>query len=127
MPNSPIETHSRYGDQDKRCDRCQFSPPCMSTEPSDPVTGHRSGRVPSCRQRSLTTCVSQSVPKSTLLRAAQPTYTRRAIAPEHATAKRVVPKIVRGGPQKHERPLRPSSTQESVAVSWCADDITWDD
>jgi hypothetical protein len=93
----------------------QSSPPCMSTEAPDPVTGCRPGCGPPCRQRSLTTCASQSVQKSTSLRGVRPTYTHWAIAPKPAMRKRVVPRIVRVGPQRHERPLRPSSTQEGVA------------
>jgi hypothetical protein len=72
-----------------------------------------------CRQRSLTTCAFQSVWKSTSLRAARPAYRHWAIAPKPATPKRVVPRITRDGPQRHERPLRPSSTQEGVAVESC--------
>ncbi len=109
-------------DQDKRHGCCQSSPPCMSTEAPDPVTGCRPGCGPPCRQRSLTTCVSPSVQKSTSLGAARPADPRWAIAPKPATAKRVVRKIVRDGPKKHDRPLRPSFTREGVAKA-CADQI----
>jgi hypothetical protein len=52
-----------------------------------------------------------------LLRAARPAYSRWPIAPEPATAKIVVRKIVRDGPQKHERPLRPGYSQEGVELN----------
>lgn len=55
----PYENYSRYGHQDKRGGCCQTSPPCMSTEVPDLVTGCRPGYGPPFRQRSLTTCFSE--------------------------------------------------------------------
>ena len=51
------------------------------------------------------------------MRAAQPADPRWASAPKSTTPKRVVLRILRDGPQRHERPLGLSCTQEGGALS----------